>query len=153
MLLESPLVNYNSISINGNPITLNTSSCRASFEPPYNKIDVSITPTNCSLRYYEVRVTRAEDPYDIEVGSLAYWNTNIALNKTLSFSINITPEIFKLKEGEKVAEFRLSFYAKSSEDGSWDVTYLVFTLDNSYLCFSDGSTFEVLTTKDAPQIN
>jgi hypothetical protein len=72
MLLESPLVNYNSISINGNPITLNTSSCRASFEPPYNKIDVSITPTNCSLRYYEVRVTRAEDPYDIEVGSLAY---------------------------------------------------------------------------------
>lgn len=71
MLLESPLVTYK-ISINGNSIELNTSSCRASFSPPYNKIDVSMTPTNCSLRYQEVRVTRAEDPYDIEVGSLAY---------------------------------------------------------------------------------
>jgi hypothetical protein len=29
----------------------------------------------------------------------------------------------------------------------------VFTLDNSYLCFSDGSAFEVLTTKEVPQIN
>lgn len=153
MLLESPLVNYNSISINGNQIALGTSYCRVSFEPPHNKIDVSITPTNCSLRYYEVRVTRAEDPYDIEVGSLAYWNTNIALNKTLSFSIPVTPEIFQLKEGEKVAEFRISFYAKSSEDGSWDVTYLVFTLDNYYLTLSDGSAFEVLTTKEAPKVN
>lgn len=72
MLLDSPLVNYNSISINGTPITMGASSCRASFNPPFNKIDVSITPTNCSLSHYEVRVTRAEDPYDIEVGSLAY---------------------------------------------------------------------------------
>ena len=153
MLLESPLVNYNSISINGVEVNLETDSCRASFQAPFNKIDVSLTPTNCSLSYYEVRVTRAEDPYDIEVGSLAYWNTNIALNKTHSFSINIIPEVFKLNEGEKTATFRISFYAKSSIDGSWDVTYLVFTLDNSYLCFSDGSTLEVLTTREAPQNN
>lgn len=150
MLLESPLVNYNQISINGVPINLGTDSCRASFQAPFNKIDVSLTPTNCSLSYYEVRVTRAEDPYDIEVGSLAYWNTNIELNKIHSFSINITPEVFKLNEGEKIATFRISLYAKSSIDGSWDVSYLFFTFDQMNFIVSDGSDFSVLTDRDAP---
>jgi hypothetical protein len=70
-MLTSPLVNYKSISINGKQISME-SECRASYNSPFKKIDVSIIPTTCSLRYYEARVTRAEDPYDIEVGSLAY---------------------------------------------------------------------------------
>lgn len=153
MLLESPLVSYNSISVNGTSILMDSSTCRVSFEPPFNKIEVSMTPTNCSLSYFEVRVTRVDDPYDIEVGELAYWNSNIALNKTHSFSINVTKDTFKLNENEKTAVFRLSFYAKSSIDGSWDVSYLVFTLDNFYICCSDGSSLEVLTTREAPQNN
>lgn len=71
MLLESPLINYKSISINSSPINMET-TCHASFNPPFNKIDVIMTPTNCSLNYYEVRVTRVEDAYDIGVGNLAY---------------------------------------------------------------------------------
>lgn len=153
MLLDSPLVNYNSISVNGKQFELNSEDCRVSYKSPFNKIDVSMTPTNCSLSHYEVRVTKAEEPYDIEVGTLAYWNAGLALNKMHSFSINVTEDTFKLGTDEKTATFRLSFYAKSSIDGSWDVSYLVFTLDNSYLCFSDGSSLEVLTTREAPQIN
>jgi len=71
MLLESPLINYNSIKINGIEIELET-TCKASFSSPFNKIDFEMTPTNCSLSHFEVRVTGVDDAYDIGVGNLAY---------------------------------------------------------------------------------
>jgi hypothetical protein len=71
MTLNSPVVDYNSIKINEVDVLLEQ-SCIASFSSPFNKINVTMTPTNCSLSYYEVRVTGVDEPYDIEVGNLAY---------------------------------------------------------------------------------
>lgn len=67
----TPLVEYLSIKIANTDILL-SSTCRASFKAPYNKIDVQIKPTTTSLSYYEVRVTRADEVADIGVGALAY---------------------------------------------------------------------------------
>lgn len=72
MPLNAPFVEYNSISINGNEIAMESTTCRASYNSPFNKINVTFTPTNCSLSYYEVRVTRVDEPYDIQTGALAY---------------------------------------------------------------------------------
>lgn len=56
-MLNSPLVNYKSILINDKQISIG-SEVKASYSSPFNKINVVFTPTNCSLSYYEVRVTR-----------------------------------------------------------------------------------------------
>ena len=71
MELNTPNVEYISIKIANKDILL-SSSCRASFKPPFNKIDVKIKPTTASLSYYEVRITEEEDECDIGVGNLAY---------------------------------------------------------------------------------
>ena len=70
-MLETPLVRYDSIKINNIDVAL-SSEGRASFTAPYNRIDIKFTPTNCSLSYYEVRITEEEDECDIGVGNLAY---------------------------------------------------------------------------------
>ena len=46
--------------------------------------------------------------------------------------------------------YRISFYAKNAIDGSWDVSYLFFTLDQMNFTLSDGSSFAVLTDRAAP---
>lgn len=74
MPLDAPLVRYDSISINGKEIAMGSTTCRASYNSPYNKINVTLTPTNCSLSYYEVRVTRADEPYDIQTGEIPVSN-------------------------------------------------------------------------------
>ena len=84
----TPLVEYLSIKIANTDILL-SSTCRASFKPPYNKIEVQLKPTTTSLSYYEVRVTKADEVADIGVGKLAYWDANISANKIKTFSIEI----------------------------------------------------------------
>lgn len=71
MELNTPNVEYISIKIANKDILL-SSYCRASFKPPFNKIDVKIKPTTASLSYYEVRVTKIDEVADIGVGTLAY---------------------------------------------------------------------------------
>ena len=147
MSLITPLVSYESIKIHNTEILLST-TCRASFNSPYNKINIKMTPTNCSLSYYEARVTGSEDPYDIGVGTLAYWSSNIAANASHSFTIDINAKNFSLGDGK----YRISLYARSALDDSWDVTYLFFTVSGEEFTLADGSSFEVLTTKDVPSI-
>ena len=155
MLLETRLLQYNSVQINGIDVETNS---KASYQSPFNKIDVEMTPTTGSLSYYEVRVTSVDDPYDIGVGALpkqdtgndAFW-IGLAGNKSHKFSIMIQPESFVLEAGQTSKTFRLSFYAKSAIDGSWDMTYFVFTLDNESLILSDGSFLKVLTTQEVNQ--
>ena len=146
MELTTPNVEYISVSIAGKNILL-ASSCRASFKPPFNKIDVKIQPTNTSLSYYEVRITKADEDWDIGVGKLAYWEANVNSNVPHQYSIDINSTNFAKGDGA----YRISFYAKSALDGSWDVSYLFFTLDQTYFTLSDGSTFEVLTTRSTPE--
>jgi hypothetical protein len=145
MGLVTPIVEYNSITIDGQDILL-SSSCRASFKSPYNKIEIKMTPTASSLSYYEVRVTSAAEDYDIGVGQLAYWDSNISAAVEKKFTIDITPTIFTHGDGT----YRISLYAKSAIDGSWDVSYLFFTVDNLPFILADGKTFSVLTTREAP---
>lgn len=148
MSLVTPLVSYDTIKINGVDISL-SSKCRASFIAPYNKINIEMTPTNCSLSYFEVRVTGSEESYDIGVGANAYWTTNIAANLTHTFTIEINSTNFSL--GDR--DYRISLYAKSALDDSWDVTYLFFTVDGEEFILADDSSFNVLTTKDIPSMN
>jgi hypothetical protein len=147
MSLVTPLVSYDAIKINGVDISL-SSKCRASFIAPYNKINIEMTPTNCSLSYFEVRVTESEESYDIGVGANAYWTTNIAANSTHTFTIEINSTNFSLGDGD----YRISLYAKSALDDSWDVTYLFFTVGGEEFTLADGSSFEVLTQRAVPSI-
>jgi hypothetical protein len=49
--------------------------------------------------------------------------------------------------------YRVGMYARSASDGSWDVSYLFFTVGNGQFTLSDGSGFAVLTTRDTPNHN
>lgn len=154
MELNTPNVEYLSIKIAGKDILL-ASSCKASFKPPFNRIDVQIQPKNTALSYYEVRITKADAEADIGIGVLPKdpdgikcWCANIPQNKPYQFSIAINEENFIHGDGA----YRISFYAKSALDGSWDVSYLFFTLDQTYFTLSDGSVFAVLTDRDAPSV-
>lgn len=141
----TPLVDYLSIKIANKDILL-SSACRASFKPPYNKIEVQLKPTTTSLSYYEVRVTKVDEVADIGIGKLAYWDANISANEIKNFSIEINNTNFSYGD----TTYRLSFYAKSAVDGSWDVSYLYFTFDDMQFMLSDGSEFAVLTDIAAP---
>lgn len=141
----TPVVDYLSIKIADADILLST-TCRASFKPPYNKIEVQIKPIATSLSYYEVRVTKADEVADIGVGKLAYWDANISANAVKTFSIEINSTNFSYGD----TTYRLSFYAKSAIDGSWDVSYLYFTFDDIQFILSDESEFAVLTDREAP---
>lgn len=145
MEYNTPSVDYLSIKIANTDILL-SSTCRASFKAPYNKIDIQMKPTTASLSYYEVRVTKADEVADIGVGKLVYWDANVSLNEVKKFSIDINSTNFAYGDGA----YRISFYAKSAIDGSWDVSYLYFTLDDIQFMLSDGSEFAVLTDRDAP---
>jgi hypothetical protein len=148
MELSTPNVEYTALKIAGKDILL-SSSCRASFKSPFNRIDVTLKPKNASISYYEVRITSADDVADIGVGTLASWSANIPANTEYQFSIDINETNFTHGDGA----YRISFYAKSALDGSWDVSYLFFTIDQSYFTLSDGSIFAVLTDRDAPSVN
>ena len=145
MSLVTPLVSYDSIKIHNVDVLL-SSTGRVSFQSPYNKINVKMTPTNCSLSYFEVRVTGSEEEYDIGKGVKAYWTTNIAANASHEFTIDVNSSNFMLGDGT----YRISLYAKSALDDSWDVTYLFFTVSGEQFILADGNAFGVLTTKDAP---
>ena len=146
MLFETSLISYDSIKLNNIDITLDGVH-RVSFTPPYNKIDVTFSLLETSLSYYEVRVTGENDPYDIGIGNLAFTPlTNLALNKTHTCSISVTPEIFDKGDGV----YRVSFYAKSALDGTWDVTCLLLTVDGLCIQLADGSLLGVGTTKPIP---
>ena len=70
LLLQS-LITYSSITVNNKSIDLSGSG-KVSFKAPYNAINITFTPTNSSLSYYEVRITAANADYDIGVGQRAY---------------------------------------------------------------------------------
>lgn len=148
MELSTPVVEYVSIKIADTNILL-SSSCRASFKPPYNRIDVTIKPKQYSLSYYEVRITKADEDWDIGKGTLAHWDANVPGDVETKFSIDINNKNFNQGDGA----YRISFYAKNSLDGSWDISYLFFTLDNLQFILSDGSAFSVLTDEEAPTDN
>lgn len=143
--LDTPNINYKSIKINNKNIVLGE-KVRASFVAPYNRIDIVMQPVNCSLSYYEVRVTKSTVDWDIGVGNLAYWDANISLQEDKNFSIPINSEIFDEGDGD----YRISLYGRSAIDGSWDVTYLLFTVEEDKFIPIDASGFEVLTTRNTP---
>jgi hypothetical protein len=81
------------------------------------------------------------------MGSLAYSASPVAADAPHSFSINVNSTTFSKGMGS----YRVSLYAKSAIDGVWDVTCLLFTLnDGCYLQLSDGSILGVGTDRDIP---
>ena len=148
MELNTPNIEYISIKIAGKDILL-SSACRASFKSPFNKLDLTIKPKDTSISYYEVRITKADEVADIGVGTLASWSSNLPANTEYQFSIDINSKNFAYGDDA----YRLSFYAKSALDGSWDVSYLFFTLDQTYFTLADDSVFAVLTDRAVPVEN
>jgi hypothetical protein len=144
MSYSTPLVNYETIKVHDTDVLLG-SQCKASFQHPYNKINITMTPTNCSLSQFDVRVTRSEDPWDIDQGVLAYRATNLTRNMSHSFSIEVNETNFN----QGIGTYRIGLYARNALDNSWDVTYLFFALGSEQFILADGSTFEVLTTRNA----
>lgn len=145
MRFNTPLIEYTSIKIHDKEVELD-GAARVSFSSPYNQIDITFQPTNTSLSYYEVRVTEDGEPYDIGVGNCAYVATSIPLNAAHKFSISVNSTTFD--KGDCV--YRISLYAKSALDGSWDIAYLFITLDGYSFQLSDGSLFGVVTDRDIP---
>lgn len=142
---STPIVIYKSIKVASNDIALSGKG-KVSFIAPYNKVDIIMYPTNCSLSYYEVRITKEDENFDIGVGQLAYYATNIPNQNDYSYSISVNSTNFSKGDGV----YRLGLYAKSSIDESWDVTYLFFTVSGSKFVPSDADGFTVLTTQAAP---
>lgn len=147
--MTPPNVTYE-FYINGQK--LSTNSCRASFNSPYNKITIKLQP-DVSLSYWEARVTpdaaHTIDEYDIGEGILANWCSNVPTTSQTTVVIDINSTNFTQGEGI----YRISLYSKSSIDGAWDVTYLLFTVDNDQIIPADTAGFEVLTDKAIPNIN
>ena len=143
---STPNITYKSIKINNTDISL-SSTTKVSFISPFNKINITIRPTTCSISYYEVRVTKDTEDYDIGVGNCAYFTGSLSVDQDYSFSININNTLFNKGDGK----YRISLYGKSSLDGSWDVTYLLFTVDNEQVIDSNNNGIEMLTIQDAPE--
>ena len=143
---STPEINYKSIKVNNVDIAL-SSTAAVSFQPPYNRIDIVMRPIESAPSYYEVRITKENEEYDIGLGILAYMNQSVPLNTDTSFSIDVNSTNFNKGDGL----YRVSLYAKSSIDGSWDVTYLVFTLNDECLQTSDGQDIVVVTTRGIPE--
>ena len=119
-----------------------SSTYRASFA---GNARIEITyKSNISLSKFLVRVTPDElytiDEYDIDKGKLAYWDSNVTGNKEHTFQFPINPDYFV----KGAATYRISLYAQSSIDYSWDVTYLFITSNNLLFVPKNSDALEVL---------
>lgn len=126
MAIETNFVKYDPITIAGVSIT---DSCKASFEPPYNIIDVKMTLKIESVSYFEVRVTPIDEKYGVGIGTLAHAQTNLSLSSPYKFCIDINETTFNKGDGD----YRISFYAKNAVDGKWDESFLLFTIKDEQL--------------------
>lgn len=98
-------------------------SIKVSYKPGFNSIKVSYT-SSISLSYMEARVTDIDAQCDIGVGTKVHSDLgNIAGNTPHTFYIDVNQINFP-HDGA----YRVSFYAKSSIDGTWTYKYLVFQI-------------------------
>lgn len=137
-----PIIDYQSITINNKNIML-SGSCKGSFIAPYNQIKIKYVPDR-SLSKFIVRVTGENEDYDLDKGTRAVWQTNIPAKQVTNATIDINSSIFNLGDGK----YRIGLYAQSMLDQSWDVTYLLFTVDNFKFIPADADNLEVLTARD-----
>lgn len=145
MSLNPPLIDYKSIKINDKDVLLGD-ECKASFSSPYNLIEIRLSSLNYSISYYEIRVTKDGDEYDIGVGNRIYWTSNLETDKIYYIPLSVNEENFNQGDGV----YRISLYARNALDGSWDVTYIFCTIANDMFTLADGSSFDVLTVRDTP---
>lgn len=147
MGLTTTLVNYKSIKVADKELLLDGSAI-VSFNPPTNKIEITMQPLEYSLSYFEVRITKATDPYDINVGirPAGCYSYNVSANKEHTFIIDVNEENFIHGNGE----YRISLYAKSALDGKWDIVYLFFTSGGLQFTLADGTPLAVSTKREAP---
>lgn len=97
----------------------------ASYKEGYNIIKVRYI-SDISLNFYEARVTKDGEDYDVGIGGLAYQHAgSLAANTEHSFTITINKELFP-EDGV----YRISLYARESLENTWDVTYLFITSEN-----------------------
>lgn len=147
---KAPNLDYKSITLTYVSDTTHTidvglsGTCRATIGT-HNYFTISFIP-NVSLTYYEVRITKASDDYDIGVGTRAYSAENLPANKAHTFNIALNADNFSAG----ATSYRISLYAKNQRDYSWDVSYLFFTTDGLQFIVQTDEAFESLTAVDKP---
>lgn len=121
------------------------SEVRCSYISGNNTIKVRFQ-SDISLNYYEVRVTKVTEEYDIGLGTCPYRNTDgFAANTEHTFIIPVTPEYFP-----EMGTYRVSLYAREALENTWDVTYLFITADLKIfqpVGQEEGEGMEVLTKR------
>lgn len=118
------------------------SECRVSYNC---KITITLIPNNCGLSQFDIRATVLESPWDIDQGKLLSRSTNLRQSSAHTCEFIINTENFP-----EAGSYRIGLYAKNELDGSWDVSYLVFTLNGTQLILKDGTALSVLTTREIP---
>lgn len=112
---------------------------RASYQNGHNQIQVRFK-SDISLNFYEARVTKINEDYDIGVGGLAYqWAGSLAANVEHSYTISVSPELFP-EDGT----YRISLYAREALENTWDVTYLFITAEGQIFKPVDADGLEVI---------
>lgn len=104
----------------------------ASYNAGYNSIEVRFI-SDLSLNYYEARVTKEGEDYDVGVGALAFEHIGSwAANTEHSYTITVDNTLFP-----NPGTYRISLYAREALENTWDVTYLFITseADGSNLVF------------------
>lgn len=130
------------------PITLNDDSkaYRCSLSSTSNTLNVAFT-TDTALSQYEIRCTALSADHGPGIGTLWTYKTNIAKNASIALTISLKSDLF----ASGASTYRISLYAKSQEDGCWDVTELFMVYDQdsaSYVAFvpDDSDGFDVQNT-------
>lgn len=112
---------------------------RASYKAGHNTVEVRYI-SDISLNFYEARVTKEGEDFDVGVGGLAYqYAGSLAANTEHSFVIEINDKLFP-EDGV----YRISLYARESLENTWDVTYLFITSENYIFIPSDTDAMEVV---------
>ena len=113
---------------------------RVSFNTNFNTIKYSITPDETILKYI-VRVTKEPEDYDVELGNILYYGTNISPNKATE--IALTVDSSTLDKGDGI--YRISMYAWNGS--VWDCTYLFVCSDGLFFVPADSDGLEVYSDK------
>lgn len=121
------------------------SNYKVSYNSNANAVRITFTvKAGQSLSVYQVRVTKDNEAYDVNLGARAAYLTNLAGGST--HTVNIAVNNTNFSKGPGV--YRISLYAQRSLDYAWDVTYLFCVIDaNSKFIPRSSDGLEVVSDK------
>jgi len=118
-----------------------------SFNEGFNTIKIKFTPST-PLVYYEVRASKATEPFGIGFGTRWYHDYNVAGSEEYSFTLTVTSEYFEPDVDEG---YIIGLFGKSSDsEGYWDVHYIFCTSEGEIYAPSDYDGIEFQSNEPIP---